>query len=206
MKAFRWIAVIPAGIVVALLIQFPIHWTIMLASSSEESLITGWSTRTVEELVVAFATPLCVIYFGSWVAPKRRIETSIALAIIIAIILGGVYVLAFTGGPQFSGWGSLHYGFTPLLNLAGIAVALFLVKYRWDTSTINARRVKDIETHRNKIKKELGVSLPDNYPTGEELYSLYGQHKQAYADGKISNIIGTTGEFAQKLKKYFGID
>ncbi|MFC1913924.1 hypothetical protein ACFLXF_01470, partial [Chloroflexota bacterium] len=83
------------------------------------------SARTAENLASAFTAPFFIIYVGSLIAPAHKIETSVALAITIALILGGVYVIAFTGGPQFRGWGSLYFGATPVLNLVGIATALY---------------------------------------------------------------------------------
>lgn len=136
----RWMVVIPAGFIAAVLVTFPIHWGIMIAyalthfkpEDMRNPLLELLSAETVERLVIAFTTPFCAIYIGAWMAPTRRVETGIALAVVTALLLGGVYVLAFAGGPQFSGgWGSLYYGATPVLNLVGLATALYKVQRRW---------------------------------------------------------------------------
>ena len=132
MKILRWIAVIPAGLIAAVLVMFPIHWLIMIIAKFGDNLFfTLLSSETLERLVIAFTTPFFVIYVGTWTAPTHRGEAGLALAIATALILGGVYVLAFTGGPMFRGWSSLYFGATPVLNLVGIAIALYNVRRRW---------------------------------------------------------------------------
>lgn len=132
MKILRWIAVFPAGVAAAVLVMFPIHWLVMIAFSFGEAPLFGLlSAKTVEQLAIAFSTPFFIICVGAWTAPAHRSETSVALAIATALILGGGYVLAFTGGPRFSGWSSLYFGATPALNLAGIATALYRVRHRY---------------------------------------------------------------------------
>ena len=132
MKIVRWIAVVPAGLAAAVLVTFPIHWLIVITAAFGDSSFWGLlSAETVERLAMAFTTPFFVIYVGTWTAPTHRGETSIVLAIITALILGGVYVLAFTGGPRFSGWSSLYFGAMPILNLTGMATALYIVRRRW---------------------------------------------------------------------------
>lgn len=125
---WRWIAVVPAAIIAAVLMSLPIHWLAVICDSLSWGLL---SAEAVENLSMAFAMPFFMIYAGAWTAPKLRGETSVALAIIVALILGGVYVLAFTGGSLFRGWSSLYFGAMPVLNLAGMATALYKVRRRW---------------------------------------------------------------------------
>jgi len=132
MKIVRWIAVFPAGIAAAVLVMFPIHWLIvMIAAFGDTPLFGLLSARTVEHLVIAFTTPFFIIYVGALTAPMHKNETGVALAITTALMMGCAYVLAFTGGPQFSGWSSLYFGATPVLNLAGIATALYTIRRRY---------------------------------------------------------------------------
>ncbi len=132
MKTMRWIAVIPASVAAAVVVTFPIHWLIVMIAAFGETPFFGLlSAETVERLAIAFTTPFFIIYAGTLTAPTHKSETGIALAITTALILGGIYVLAFTGGPQFSGWGSLYFGATPVLNLVGIATALYKVRRRY---------------------------------------------------------------------------
>lgn len=133
MKTMRWIAVFPAGLVAAVLVTFPIHWLIVMIAAFGETPFLGLlsSAETAEHLAIAFTTPFFIIYAGTLTAPTHKSETGIALAITTALILGGIYVLAFTGGPQFSGWSSLYFGATPVLNLAGITTALYQIRRRY---------------------------------------------------------------------------
>jgi len=135
MKITRWIAVFPAGIAAAVLVMFPIHWLIFMTAAFGDSpffgLLSAETAETFERLAIAFTTPFFIIYVGVLTAPTHKRETGVALAITIALILGGVYVLAFTGGPQFRGWGSLYFGATPVLNLVGIATALYKIRHRY---------------------------------------------------------------------------
>jgi hypothetical protein len=132
MKIVRWIVVFPAGIAAAVLVMFPIHWLIvMIAAFGDTPFLGLLSARTVEHLASAFTAPFFIIYVGVLTAPTHKSETGVALAITTALILGGIYVLAFTGGPQFSGWSSLYFGATPVLNLVGMATALYKVRRRW---------------------------------------------------------------------------
>lgn len=135
MKIIRWIAVVPAGIIAAAIVTFPLHLLIILMFSGEKPYWGLLTAETLERLAMAFTTPFVIIYVGAWTAPTRRFETGIALAVAIALILGGIYVFAFTGDTAFSGWYSLHYGATPVLNLVAIATALFIVRRNLDSVT-----------------------------------------------------------------------
>ena len=132
MKTMRWIAVFPAGLAAAVLVMFPIHWAIVMASFGETPFFLNLlSAETLERLVIAFTTPFLIIYVGTLTAPTHKRETGVALAITTALMMGGAYVLAFTGGPLLGGWGSLYFGATPVLNLAGIAIALYKIRRRY---------------------------------------------------------------------------
>lgn len=132
MKTMRWIAVFPAGLASAMLVTFPIHWLIVIIASFGDTPFFGLlSAETLERLAIALTTPFFIIYVGVLTAPSRKNETGVALAVAIAIIMGGLYVLAFTGGHQFRGWGSLYFGATPVLNLVGIATALYQTRRRY---------------------------------------------------------------------------
>ena len=132
----RWIAIIPAGLAVAVLVMFPVHWLIVITAALGDNPFLGLlSAETAERLANAFTSPFFFIYIGARIAPTHRGVTSIVLAIIMALIMGGVYVLAFTGGPMFRGWSSLYFGATPVLNLLGIASALYKVRSQFGIKT-----------------------------------------------------------------------
>ena len=117
----RWIAFIPVGIFAAVIATFPIHWVAINA----ENLLNLLSQRTLETLIIAFTTPFLIIFVGAWTAPTHRFKAAIALSIIVALILVGLYVFAFSGSLLFNIWNSQYYGATPVLNFIGIATALY---------------------------------------------------------------------------------
>ena len=135
MKVLRWIAVVPAGIATAVLIMFPIHWFLILWVNIGDAplfgLISVETLEHIERLIIAFTTPFFIIYIGALIAPTHHKETGVALAIFTALILGGLYVFAFTGISLLRNWNSIYFGATPLLNLIGIAIALFRIRNRY---------------------------------------------------------------------------
>ena len=135
MKVLRWIAVVPTGIATAVLIMFPIHWFLILWVNIGDAplfgLISVETLEHIERLIIAFTTPFFIIYIGALIAPTHHKETGVALAIFTALILGGLYVFAFTGISLLRNWNSIYFGATPLLNLIGIAIALFRIRNRY---------------------------------------------------------------------------
>ena len=135
MKALRWIAAVPAGIIAAVLIMFPIHWFLILWVNIGDAplfgLISAETIEHIERLIIAFTTPFFIIYIGTLIVPTYHKETGVALAIFTALILGGLYVFAFTGSPYLTNWNSIYFGATPVLNLAGIATALYRMRSRY---------------------------------------------------------------------------
>ena len=126
----RWLAVLPAGIFAAAVILFPVHWMVLLVTSGEEEFgLSSLPPETLERYVTAFATPASLIYFGSWVAPSYRLQTSVFLAILLAAGLGGIYVFsATTGGSYFSGWDWINFVIAIVLNFAGIVTGILGTK------------------------------------------------------------------------------
>jgi len=115
--------------------MFPIHWLLLLWVNVGDAplfgLITNETIEHIERLIIAFTSPFVIIYVGALIAPTHHKETGIALAIFTALILGGVYVFAFTDNPYLRNWNSLYFGATPVLNLAGIATALYRMRSRY---------------------------------------------------------------------------
>ena len=123
----RWIAVIPAGVVAAMLVTFPIHWSLSLVEGYGTFVFAWLGSENIETLIIAFSSPYVFIRAGAYTSPGFHPEAGVALSIIVALALGGIYVLAFTSS-SLGGWYSLYYGATPVLNLVGIAAALYAVR------------------------------------------------------------------------------
>ena len=133
-KVGRWVAVLPGAVLAALIVMFPIHWVILLTYGIGGNIIVGFlGVDTAERLVVAFVTPFVIVRVGARISPSRRMETAIGLAVATALLLGAGYMFVFTS-PTFAGWYSLHYGATPVLNLAGLAVGLYQAKDEYVTA------------------------------------------------------------------------
>jgi hypothetical protein len=93
----RWICVIPAGLVAAVLVSFPIHWFVMinLGGASQDPIIEIQDTATlenVERFLQALLAPLACIFFGAKTAPSHKTATAVVLA---GTILIGVPALAY---------------------------------------------------------------------------------------------------------------
>lgn len=135
MNIMRWVAVVPVGIAAAASITFPIHWALIIWVNVGDAPLFGFITvdtiEHIERLIIAFTSPFFIIYIGALVAPTRHIETGVALAIFVALILGGIYAFAFSDTPYLKDWNSLYFGATPVLNITGIAIALYKIRGKY---------------------------------------------------------------------------
>jgi hypothetical protein len=189
MKILRWIAVVPVGLIVAVLILFPIHWILLIWANVGDAplfgLITNGPIEHIERLIIAFTTPFVIIYVGALTAPTHHKETGVALAIFIALALGGVYVFAFTDTPYLKGWNSIYYGATPILNLVGIAIPLYKLRNKYQTPLLlksKSERLKMSKSERLKHFKEIPMdelsaeellTLREKYITDESALSIF---------------------------------
>lgn len=130
----RWFAVLPGGVLAALAIMFPVHWfLVFIFAVAPAFLVDLLGIENTERLIIAFSTPFVFVRAGAAIAPFRKMETAIGLAVIAAIGFGATYTLAFTS-PTFAGWYTLYYGATPALNLAGLAAGLYQTRNSYVTS------------------------------------------------------------------------
>ena len=106
----RWIAVLPAALLGALLTTFAVHWAVMLISlldRPDESAITvngkgllaSIDPQVLERFGYALFVPMVLIAVGAKVAPRFKFQTGIALAILWGLLFGAAVVLALTHGP-----------------------------------------------------------------------------------------------------------
>ena len=116
----RWISVLPGAILAAILITFPVHWILVLFGVP---LIGSFvSVETAERLIMSFTTPYVLITAGRYIAPSYEFETSVALALLVALGLGASYVwVAYNSDSYLE---AVNYGITPLLNIAAVFAAL----------------------------------------------------------------------------------
>jgi phosphoglycerol transferase MdoB-like AlkP superfamily enzyme len=93
----RWIAVLPAAVVCSFLVAFPIHWFVMFIHLSGnntdiitidgKSLLASIPPEILERFGYALFVPFTLIYIGSIIAPRFKFQTSIVIAVLIAMLL-----------------------------------------------------------------------------------------------------------------------
>jgi len=130
----RWICVVPAGIIAAALVSFPVHWFVM-------GTLGGWgidpvveirdpkTLRNIESVLQAAFGPLAFIYFAARTAPYYRKITSVLFA---GIVVLGLPILAYWWNTNTISNGSgilIEHGFAWILaNVIGAAGAIYLIR------------------------------------------------------------------------------
>ncbi|MDQ7838839.1 MAG: hypothetical protein RDU59_10180 [Thermodesulfobacteriota bacterium] len=133
-KILRWMCFVPAGIIAAALVMFPLHWLVMIN-------LGGWgidpiieirdprTLRNIESILQAAFGPLAFIYFAARTAPNHRQITSVLLSGIIVI---GLPILAYWWNANTISKGSgilIEHGFARVLaNVIGVAGAIYLIR------------------------------------------------------------------------------
>jgi hypothetical protein len=132
-QLLRWIAVLPAGILAAALVAFPVHWLVMIN-------LGGWgmdpiieirnpqTLQNIERFLQACFGSLAFIYFASRTAPNCRRTTSYMLASLIVIGLP-ILVHWLNSASISRGYGvMIEYGFANILaNVLGSAGGIYLI-------------------------------------------------------------------------------
>lgn len=122
----RWFAVLPGSFAFALLMDFPVHWIVMLKSHNpDEPNLLGCITldpATLEHLAYALLNPVFMIMASAYIAPSKRFPTAVVMAILITIFVVYSCVIIKTDAVSVAG-SCLRVG----LNIIGTAIALFIV-------------------------------------------------------------------------------
>ena len=130
----RWICVVPAGIIAAALVLFPVHWLVMAS-------LGGWgidpiveirdpkTLRNIESVLQAAFGSLAFIYFAARTAPSHKKITSVLFA---GIIVLGLPILAYWWNANTISNGSgilIEHGFARVLaNVIGAVGAIYLIR------------------------------------------------------------------------------
>src|SRR5262245_23810 len=123
----RWLAVLPASVLAALLVLIPLH--LILYQTLTGSGIVEPYPELPERLLTPFAVCLSFIWSGSKIAPAYKFETAVALFGMAMIALGGLVFLALFGERWMGSRIYLRgYGLGPLLAVAGAVAALYLAR------------------------------------------------------------------------------
>jgi hypothetical protein len=130
-QILRWIAVLPAGVVCAFLVTFPIHWGVMLIQyfgKPEENSKTVTYTNplamippdVLEMFGYALFVPMVLITSGAILAPRFKFRTGIAIAILFlglcCLLLGNSESIDISG---------FRYAVTIILWVVGVAWGLY---------------------------------------------------------------------------------
>ena len=132
----RWLAVLPAGILSAVLVTFPVHWAVLIVtgfSGNDDSIGLGdLPPEPLERLGVAFFVPLTFIMVGAKVAPTYRLQTAVVLIILLAMAFsaGLTYIASSDDvGFEYQGWGWLEFTALVALWVAAAITAVYYVHH-----------------------------------------------------------------------------
>jgi hypothetical protein len=120
----RWVVALPAALVAVLAVSFPIHWAVLIFSSSSKDGDGGLSVwdlppETLERLGQAFFAPLAFVYIGARVAPAFKLHTAGLLIILWAIGLGAALTYGAMIG-AYEEWAWLEFAAVGVLGVAGV--------------------------------------------------------------------------------------
>lgn len=122
----RWIAVLPASILGAVLSSVPLHF-ILYQTLTGSGLIEPYP-ELPERLLTPLAASLAFIWAGSRIAPSHKVETAVALFGALLLLLGGFIALgivrAHTANVEFF---LLLGGLPAVGGVAGAIIGLFVV-------------------------------------------------------------------------------
>lgn len=90
----RWIFLIPVSIIVAILVEFPIHWILYSTlSGGSDPFITPYP-QLPEQLITPFFRSIAFIFAGIYMAPSHKSQAGIFMFILWSIGLGlNIYIL-----------------------------------------------------------------------------------------------------------------
>jgi hypothetical protein len=132
-QILRWIAVIPGALLAHLILMFPIHWLVIWLHMKDSEGNNGFFALIPEDImeygILAFTAPFALIFVGSYIAPKYKLHTGVAMGILWAILFLGS--IGFTVGTrEVEGWNWLRLTVTVALGIAGaITGFLYTQKY-----------------------------------------------------------------------------
>lgn len=132
-QILRWIAVLPGALLGVLLAMFPWHWLVlfMQSGSGDDSfisykgkpLLSSIPTEVLEYAGVAFLTPFVLVSVGTYIAPKFKFQTGIAMSILwgMGFVASLTYVLISS---DVGGWNGIRLVSTCILGIIGVGLAL----------------------------------------------------------------------------------
>lgn len=133
----RWICVVPAGMVGAILVSFPIHWFVMTnfgghTIDPEIEIRDPETLRRIESLLQPVFGALAFIYCAARTAPDRYRNVTSFLAAGVIILGVPIAVCWWNANTISNGSGFLikHGVYSILANVIGAAGAIYLIRLR----------------------------------------------------------------------------
>lgn len=126
---FRWILVLPGGLVIAFLSTFPLHWVLYLAFAQGTLLgIVELPLRSdilIEKAIYPAVIAVVFVYYGSLIAPKFRIYTAAVLGAIYLMVEAALITLSLTGSQFMSVYPS--FSWRSVMVIIAVICTLFVV-------------------------------------------------------------------------------
>lgn len=132
MTTLRWLFIIPAAVLAAALVAFPIHWLVMinLGGWSREPIIEirdQGTLKSIELFLQGLFGPFAFVYAGARTAPSRRFPVALVLAVIVVV---GALLLA----NWINSWGTgieVRHGLLQTISqVVGCLGAVLLIRAR----------------------------------------------------------------------------
>jgi hypothetical protein len=128
-EILRWVAVLPGGLICAVLSTIPVHLFVLMIHASRNTdtphTLSDVPPEILERFGYAFFTPFVLIFVGSKITPRFQFYTSIALAVLWGILFGIGVSVAYSRG-TLEGYSWFRSVITCLLGIAGTALGLYL--------------------------------------------------------------------------------
>ena len=120
--------VIPAAVVGAILVAFPVHWIVLCTFKWGDVIqLTDKNIQNVEHVGFAFAAPLAFVLCGARIAPNRKLGVAIILGI-LTILLAVASFLYVVSDPSLRISTPVRGSIGAVFGLVGIATAIVVVK------------------------------------------------------------------------------
>lgn len=130
--ALRWLLVIPAALLAALLSRFPLHFVLYQTLSS----IIEPYPEAPERILAPFVSTLSFVWVGAKIAPKYQTETAVGLFGLCLLLVGAGIALALTNFHAGNTAVSLQFKGLPVgMGLLGSIAGVILVRWQQKKST-----------------------------------------------------------------------
>ena len=142
--AIRWFIALPAGLLAAAAIMFPVHWVIMYfyswSGTNPDAIIQSVGAdgeyrgcnfvtclvpaESLERIIQAFVMPYVTMLVIARIVPSHKFYAVFSFFVVYLLVLGGVTVRGSTNG-AYTGWGWLELAAVVALGVTGALSVLY---------------------------------------------------------------------------------